>query len=493
MRMNRPEISVVWLKRDLRLEDSESLYRAVTLGKRILILYVFENILLDDPHYSTRHWNFVKQSITEMNNSLKQMNTKVLCVQSDVVPVFNQLLARYNVTHVFSHQETGLNVTFERDKHFKRFAKNNNIHWEECINNGVQRAIQNREGWIELWEAYMKQDLFDFKPNPGQLVTDVEIKKIEELFLLPNLKTEENTSFQPGGFKFGKKYLSSFLNDRIKNYNFYISKPFHSRKSCSRLSPYIAWGNLSIRQVWQAAYELKSQGKYKRQLSAFMSRLRWQAHFIQKFEMECSMEFESVNKGYRKLKKEISALHQQAWEKGKTGFPLVDACMRCLKETGYLNFRMRALVVSFFTHLLWQPWQGATKYLSSMFLDFEPGIHFPQLQMQAGETGINTLRIYNPVKNAFDHDSKAEFIKKWVPELSSLPNNLAIEPYKMTKMEQVMYKVQVPEDYPSPIVDLNMVRSFATKQLWDMKKDEEVIAEGYRILQRHTLPNRKMQ
>lgn len=491
--MNRPEISVVWLKRDLRLQDSESLFRAVQSGKRILILFVFENILIEDPHYSKRHWDFIKQSVSGINMELAEFNSKVLAVQSDVIPVFNQLLSRYGITTVFSHQETGLNVTYTRDKNFKRFIRNNNISWEEYRNNGVQRGIQNRVGWVESWEDFMMQQQFDFNPSVGQMLSIQEIENLESLFLVPNMETQVDESFQPGGTVYGKKYLESFLADRIKFYSHNISKPLNARKSCSRLSPYLAWGNLSVREVWQAANQLKNTGQHKRQLSAFMSRLRWQAHFIQKFEMECAMEFNSINKGYRKLKKEISESHQVAWESGKTGFPLVDACMRCLRQTGYLNFRMRALVVSFFTHLLWQPWQEATTYLSKMFLDFEPGIHFPQLQMQAGETGINTLRIYNPVKNAFDHDEKAQFIKQWVPELANLPNELAIEPYKMTRMEQGMYEVRIPEDYPAPIVDLNLVRSFASKTLWDMKKDEEVISEGYRILNKHTLPNRKTQ
>ena len=208
-----------------------------------------------------------------------------------------------------------------------------------------------------------------------------------------------------------RKYLNSFFDKRHKNYVFHISKPEMSRMSCSRLSPYLSWGNLSIREVYQFAQEQKKTSKQKKTIDAFTSRLRWQTHFVQKFEMEHTMEKESINKGFQKLKKEVSLEFQKAWKTGYTGYPLIDASMRCLNETGYLNFRMRALVVSFFTHNLWQPWQDASKHLSQMFLDFEPGIHFPQLQMQAGETGTNVLRIYNPIKNSLEHDPDASFIK----------------------------------------------------------------------------------
>ena len=269
---------------------------------------------------------------------------------------------------------------------------------------------------------------------------------------------------------------------------FHISKPELARKGCSRISPYIAWGNLSIREVYRKAYLLKTTTTTnKKPLEAFMSRLRWQAHFIQKFEMEHTMESESVNKGFQKLKKEISEHYQIAWETGQTGYPLVDACMRCLVETGYLNFRMRALVVSFLTHNLWQPWQAASKHLSKMFLDFEPGIHFPQLQMQAGETGTNMLRIYNPIKNSLEHDPDAVFIKKWVPELKDLETPFAHEPYLMTQMEQQFNDFYLGKNYPIPIVDMEITRKKASDTLWNLRKNKKVREESQRILKKHTL------
>ncbi len=485
----RERINIVWLKRDLRLHDNEAISNAIKEGKRFLILYVFENQLINDPHYDERHWNFIKESIVDINLELKQYNSKVLSVQSDVIGIFNQIQNYFKIEKVFSHLETGLLITFNRDKDFKRYCRNNNIEWIENINNGVQRGLKNRDEWFESWNEYMLQPLELFQPENHQLIETKDVDKIIQISHSVSLLTPQDNLFQKGGRTMGFKYANSFFKERHKDYMFQISKPAASRKSCSRLSPYLAWGNISVREIYQRGKEAKTKSNH-RHIGAFLSRLRWQAHFIQKFEMEHTMEEASVNKGYHKLKKSISKKYQEAWREGKTGFPLVDACMRCLKETGYLNFRMRALTVSFFTHILWQPWQDATTHLSQMFLDFEPGIHFPQLQMQAGETGINNLRIYNPIKNGIEHDENAEFIKKWVPELSNLDTHFAHEPYLMTPLDQEFNNFFLGKDYPYPIVDIKETRKKATDILWNMKKNSLVKKENIRILAKHTISDR---
>ncbi len=489
---SKPVINIIWLKRNLRLQDNEPLYNAISHPNKSLILYSFEPFLLSDDHYSERHWDFIKQSLSNLNSKLRPYNTKVLSVKSELIQICNQIQEYYRIENIYSHQETGIRVTYERDKEFNRYCRNNSIVWTESVNNGVFRGLKDRTSWRKDWETYMKEPCFAFEPEENSFLDHSEISQLESVLPTMSLKTSGNSLFQKGGTTMAYRYLRSFFEERYQLYNTHISKPEQSRINCSRLSPYLSWGNLSVREVWQKAKETRRDSDHKRHLDAFTSRLRWQAHFIQKFEMEDTMEFESINKGYQKLKKNISEAYIKAWEEGMTGIPLVDACMRCLNTTGYLNFRMRALVVSFATHHLWQPWQAISRHLSRMFLDFEPGIHFPQLQMQAGETGINQIRIYNPVKNSMEHDPNGQYILKWVPELRKIPVEFVHEPYLMTELEQKFFNFHLGVDYPKPIVNIGNSRKTASASLWKLRSDELVKAENRRILQKHTLPRRKV-
>jgi deoxyribodipyrimidine photo-lyase len=288
--------------------------------------------------------------------------------------------------------------------------------------------------------------------------------------------------------------LHTFLEARGQRYRVEMSSPITAAESCSRLSAHLAWGTLSIRECAHALWERRARLQalpvdqqppgFMASLQSFESRLHWHCHFIQKLESEPAIEWRNVNRAFDGLRNEeplgaVESDRLRAWCEGRTGWPFVDACMRSLNATGWINFRMRAMLMSVASGPLWLHWREPALHLARQFVDYEPGIHYAQAQMQSGVTGINTIRLYNPIKQGHDQDPEGHFIRRWVPELQAMSGEAIHEPWLVghTRLRA--------EGYPQPLVDLSAALRHARVSIHERKAQDDARRESQAVYARH--------
>ena len=471
------EIDIVWFKKDLRTLDNKSLEFVSNSGNPTLFIYIFEPSVIDSPDCDPRHLRFIFESLLDIQKKLRKFSLDLNFINCEALKFFQEISNKYKIKNVLSYEEIGNNLTYKRDKSILKFFQSRSINWIQNKTNGIIRGLRSRKNWKKKWLEEMKSEI---------LITDFEFINKQKVNIPSSIKSFNfidtfDKNFQPGGETYAWMYIRSFLKSRHAGYSKNISRPSESRISCSRLSPYITYGNLSSKQI----YQFFSRSSKNRDIRNFLSRLQWRCHFMQKFDDQPDMEFNNINSAYDSIRNKYDKNLLLKWGKGETGIPIIDACMRCLDQTGYLNFRMRAMIVSFAAFNLWQDWKNFSHHLAKKFLDYEPGIHYSQIQMQSAVTGINTVRIYNPVKNSLELDPSGEFIKKWVLELKSIPVEYIHEPWKMTKIEQEMYNFSIGDNYPLPIVDIEISRKEALEKIWRIKKSSKSKTIAKNILKKH--------
>ena len=486
-------IDVVWFKRDLRTRDHAPLLSAILSGRPVLCLFMLEPERFKQMDTDPIHIDWELDCAIDLSNTLRKSGSSLHFQVGDAIEIFENLNNEYGIERILSHEETGNSWSYERDKKVSRWCETLEIKWIEYSNNGVVRKLKDRDFWKRERDARMRIPLNETPTFSESILYEGDIPTMDEL----NLNPRTLVSRPIPGEVAALKRLQIFLDEDSRKYSWAISSPVLSTKHGSVLSPYFTAGVLSLRRVVQ---ETNLKIKYLRKnkliiddhsewiqsLSSFRKRLAWRCHFIQKLEMEPNLDLVAQNPIIEKnLERKLDSEKFLRWKEGKTGWPFFDACMRQLKSTGWINFRMRAMMMSCASYNLWLPWKETGEYLAKLFLDYEPGIHWSQVGMQSGTTGINTIRAYSMTKQGKDHDPNGEYIRKWVPELSMVPTDYIHEPWKMSEKIQESIIFQIGKDYPEPILNEIESRKEGIKKSYSARKGDDVRNISRQILKRH--------
>ncbi|MFO0628367.1 MAG: FAD-binding domain-containing protein [Polyangiales bacterium] len=428
MQRDDARVQVVWFKRDLRVHDHAPLTEAARRGP-VLALYVVEPAYWRLPDTAPRQWRFVRDALRDLDEALRARGAGLTVCVGDAVEVLRALHAQTRFEALWSHEETGNLWTYARDRAVRRLCRAQAIPWNERPQAGVVRGLRDRDAWAALHRAAMDAPC---ERAPTSLRSARSVRGDVDLTgALLALADDPVIEAPHAGRRAAIAQLERFLAGGGATYRRGMSSPRTAAQVCSRLSAHLAVGSVSAREVLRrlaaarralVAAPPDARAVPVAAVDALVARLHWRQHFMQKLEREPEIEVRAQHPFFEAARPRSDPAHPWllAWREGRTGWPFVDACMRALRATGWLNFRARAMLQCVASHHLGLDWRLTGEHLARCFVDYEPGIHWPQVQMQSGQTGINVPRLYNPVKQSHAQDPTGAFIRRWVPELAHL-------------------------------------------------------------------------
>ena len=487
---------VVWHRADLRTTDNAALAaarEAIDDGGAVAPVFVA------DPRYygedglaCDARLRFLHDCLRDLDRQYAELGSSLTLLRGDPRQCLRQLLdgpvdeLRYNrhptgrygrqVAETVrgwpgttAHADDGLRYADRRD-------------WDGTV------AVDTREGWDDHAEAYFEREP---QPRPDSLpenpvASGTTLDTVEAEFEVDPDKHD----VPEGGTLAGNARLSAFVDD-LQNYPGSVAPPAAAEEGTSGLSPYLAFGALSPRQVYREVQDAPAG----RGREMFVSRLYWNRHYHQKLADWPGWTDRSVNPVFRDLFRERHDPDlDRAWRRGETGFPLVDAAMRALRETGWLNFRLRALVASFYVYVLKQWWRRGADYMYEQLVDADAAINYTQWQSQCNLTGVHPVRVYDPAKQVREYDPDGEYVRKYVPELAALPDEHLPRPERTPEAVQADCGIDLGTDYPYPVVDYGHEADRARELYADLAdRAREAVRPGSRAWRRASLSRNRRE
>jgi len=405
-------ISIAWLRRDLRLDDNRAIFEAHQTGNKVLVLFIFDTDIIDELDKDDHRITFIYDNLEKINTELNNQKSALLIQKGRPVDIWKKLVSEYDIksVHIARDYEP---YAKERDREILELLSSNNIIFKGYKDQVIfekSEVVKQDNSPYTVFTPYKNKWVEAFKKNSNQ---NFELKNFNFLSYSSSFP-----SLTELGFKRSEKEVQSFQIDDLENYK--IERDIPSLDHTSKLSPHLRFGTVSIRKIVD-----KMKGN-----EVFLSELIWREFFMQilyHFPQVIDQNFKEKYNGIQWRNDEVEF---KKWCAGATGYPMVDAGMRQLNETGYMHNRVRMITAGFLCKHLLIDWRWGEAYFAKKLFDYELSANNGNWQWAAG-TGCDAapyFRIFNPEEQLKKFDPKHLYIKKWISEFGT-------------------------DRYPSPIVD----------------------------------------
>lgn len=453
--------SVMWFRRDLRLEDNTAFFNAMKNSNDLVCIFHINPEQLEDK--STLNQSVFFKSVQHLQQELANYQIPLNILYGNIHDSFRELknkLLKVDGIY-FNFDENGFGRT--RDQEMAQFLKqelNFDVHpYSDHYLHGAKEIKKNDGSGYKVFTPYYRQWIQLDKRKPTSY--SIDSNKFRSEILIDNSKKLLELISDDGlvnqiqvGTNEAKTRLNNFVSQHLKNYQ--AMRDIPSVDGTSRLSPFLRTGEISIRQVYQEVIKQPdSEGQ-----QTFIQELCWRDFYNMIYTMYPEQKEVSIKTDFQQIEWDNNEEKFLAWKAGQTGFPIVDAAMRQLNKTGWMHNRLRMIVASFLVKDLLIDWRWGEQYFHEKLIDYDPASNIGGWQWSAstGTDSVPYFRIFNPTLQSQRFDKNGDFIRQYVPELQKIDNQKIHEPATLSSAEQTKYQVQIGKDYPRPIVDHKAAR-----------------------------------
>lgn len=475
------EKSIFWFRNDLRISDNPALEKASENGD-VFAIYIWDDIAPKNHKMGRASKVWLYHSLNSLNQNL---NENLNIYIGDPLKIISAIISRNKIKKIFWNRRYEP-WYIQYDQNLKKELQNMGI---ECKTFNASllwepwEIKKNDSTYYKVFTPFLKGCLKADKPRKPQIIEkinyikDIENKKtIASLNLLSSKKWETEIVKNWGiGEAAAKKKLKYFLKEKIKGYK--QDRDFPARKNNSMLSPNLRFGEISPNQIWYSVCEnFPEDNKDKLH---FLSELVWREFSYYLLYHFPQLPEKNFQKSFDDFQWQNKIEYLKSWQQGKTGYPIIDAGMRELWQTGYMHNRVRMITASFLTKNLLINWQYGRSWFWDCLLDADLANNSASWQWVAG-SGVDAapyFRIFNPILQAQKFDPEGIYIRKFLPELKLLPDKYIFKPWEADEATLQKAKIKLGKDYPSPILDLKSSREKALILYKKLKNKETKIYE----------------